>query len=174
MASIDRYRPPREGYQPPTLPPPAARQEGRPSRSPSRKRDVPPPAPSPPTHSSRTSPPRPQSLRHEMQSSPAASSPKSPRPTTTNQWLFTADEVRSTPSILDGLEPTMERLRRAKGINFIYQAGVLLDLPQITLWVAGVFFHRFYMRYSMVEEKNGIHHYVSQHQVILGRSRIKF
>nr|XP_036585693.1 u4 u6 small nuclear ribonucleoprotein prp4 [Colletotrichum truncatum]KAF6795744.1 u4 u6 small nuclear ribonucleoprotein prp4 [Colletotrichum truncatum] len=29
----------------------------------------------------------------------------------------------------------------------------------ITLWVAGVFFHRFYMRYSMVEEKGGIHHY---------------
>jgi hypothetical protein len=54
-----------------------------------------------------------------------------------------------------------ERLRRAKGVNFIYQAGVLLDLPQITLWVAGVFFHRFYMRYSMVEEKGGIHHYVS-------------
>ena len=26
---------------------------------------------------------------------------------------------------------------------------------------AGVFFHRFYMRYSMVEEKSGIHHYVS-------------
>ncbi|KAI8185656.1 u4 u6 small nuclear ribonucleoprotein prp4 [Colletotrichum sp. SAR 10_75] len=47
------------------------------------------------------------------------------------------------------------------GVNFIYQAGVLLDLPQITLWVAGVFFHRFYMRYSMVEEKGGIHHYTS-------------
>lgn len=54
-----------------------------------------------------------------------------------------------------------ERSRRAKGINFIYQAGVMLDLPQITLWVAGVFFHRFYMRYSMELEKGGIHHYVS-------------
>lgn len=38
----------------------------------------------------------------------------------------------------------------------------MLDLPQVTLWVAGVFFHRFYMRYSMVEEKSGIHHYVSR------------
>lgn len=37
----------------------------------------------------------------------------------------------------------------------------MLDLPQITLWVAGVFFHRFYMRYSLVQEKGGIHHYVS-------------
>lgn len=53
-----------------------------------------------------------------------------------------------------------ERLRRAKGVNFIYQAGILLSLPQTTLWVAGMFFHRFYMRSSMVEEKGGIHHYV--------------
>jgi hypothetical protein len=78
-----------------------------------------------------------------------------------SQWFFTPDEVLSSPSIIDGLPPSEERLRRAKGVNFIYQAGVLLDLPQITLWVAGVFFHRFYMRHSMVEEKNGIHHYVS-------------
>lgn len=78
-----------------------------------------------------------------------------------NQWSFTTEEIHSTPTILDGVSPTEERLRRAKGVNFIYQAGVMLDLPQITLWVAGVFFHRFYMRWSMVQEKGGIHHYVS-------------
>lgn len=78
-----------------------------------------------------------------------------------NQWFFTSDEVHSTPSIVDGIPPSEERLRRAKGVNFIYQAGVMLDLPQITLWVAGVFFHRFYMRFGMVQEKGGIHHYVS-------------
>ncbi|PHH86678.1 hypothetical protein CDD83_9888 [Cordyceps sp. RAO-2017] len=76
-----------------------------------------------------------------------------------NQWFFTSDEVHSTPSIVDGIPPSEERLRRAKGVNFIYQAGVMLDLPQITLWVAGVFFHRFFMRFSMVQEKGGIHHY---------------
>jgi hypothetical protein len=80
---------------------------------------------------------------------------------TLSQWYFTADEVVSTPSIVEGVPPSEERLRRAKGVNFIYQAGVMLDLPQITLWVAGVFFHRFFMRYSMVQEKGGIHHYVS-------------
>ena len=53
-----------------------------------------------------------------------------------------------------------ERLRRIKGVNFIIQAGILLKLPYTTIWVAGVFFHRFYMRRSMVEEKGGIHHYV--------------
>lgn len=76
-----------------------------------------------------------------------------------NQWYFTQEEVLSSPSILDGLSPAEERLRRAKGVNFIYQAGILLELPQTTLYVAGVFFHRFFMRCSMVEEKHGIHHY---------------
>lgn len=37
----------------------------------------------------------------------------------------------------------------------------MIELPQTTLWVAAVFFHRFYMRRSMVEERGGIHHYVS-------------
>lgn len=60
---------------------------------------------------------------------------------------------------MEGIAPAEERMRRAKGVNFVYQAGVMLDLPQITLWVAGVFFHRFYMRCSMVQEKGGIHHY---------------
>lgn len=74
------------------------------------------------------------------------------------------DEVASSPSILEGgLSPAEERLRRAKGVNFIYQAGILLELPHVTLWVAGVFFHRFYMRFSMVEEKGGLHHYVGVH-----------
>ncbi|KAH6853892.1 cyclin-like protein [Chaetomium sp. MPI-CAGE-AT-0009] len=158
MSRIDRYQPVREGYQPPSLPPkPMPAAIDRLSKSPSRRRDVPPAVPSPPTHSSRTSPPRPQSRRSAP--SPAQSNPPQapqPRP---NQWFFTADEVASTPSVAEGLPLAEDRLRRAKGVNFIYQAGILLELPQITLWVAGVFFHRFYMRYSMMEERGGIHHY---------------
>ncbi|KAL2158042.1 hypothetical protein VTH06DRAFT_4852 [Thermothelomyces fergusii] len=158
MSSIDRYRPLREGYQPPSLPPkPVAPAIDRLSKSPSRKRDVPPAVPSPPAHSSRTSPPRPQSRRSAP--SPPRSSPPRTSQSRPNQWFFTADEVASSPSIIDGLPLAEERLRRAKGVNFIYQAGILLELPQLTLWVAGVFFHRFYMRFSMVEEKGGIHHY---------------
>ncbi|KAI0969954.1 cyclin-like protein [Xylaria arbuscula] len=168
MASIDRYRPPpREGYQPPIVPPtsnhpdPASASASAsipaPSKSPSRRRDVPPPAPSPPTLSSRTSPPRPHSRRSAP--SPSSSAPATPL-AMANQWFFTQDEILSSPSILEGLPPAEERLRRAKGVNFIYQAGILLELPQLTLYVAGVFFHRFYMRRSMVEEKpGGIHHY---------------
>lgn len=157
MASIDRYRPPREGYQPPSLPP----KPPRPSRSPSSRRDVPPAVPSPPTHSSRTSSLPPQSRR--VAPSPAHPSPTSASRPRASQWFFTPDEALSTPSIIDGLAPGDERLRRAKGVNFIYQAGAMIELPQTTLWVGAVFFHRFYMRFSMVEEKGGVHHYVCQH-----------
>lgn len=160
MSNIDRYRPAREGYQPPSLPPkPPPTVLDRPSKSPSRRRDVPPAVPSPPAYSARTSPPRPQSRRSAP--SPAHSSPQRAPQARLDQWFFTYDEVCSAPGIIDGLSLAEERLRRAKGVNFIYQAGVLLNLPQTTLWVAGVFFHRFYMRKSMVEEKGGIHHYVS-------------
>ncbi|KAI4870374.1 cyclin-like protein [Hypoxylon rubiginosum] len=156
MASVDRYRPPyREGYQIPTAPSNNTSIKSS-SKSPSRRRDVPPPVPSPPTNSSRTSPPRPQSRRSAP--SPTRSAPKTPV-AMSNQWHFTQDEILSSPSILDGLSPAEERLRRAKGVNFVYQAGILLELPQTTLYVAGVFFHRFFMRCSMVEEKHGIHHY---------------
>ncbi|KAI0125578.1 cyclin-K [Xylariales sp. AK1849] len=166
MASIDRYMPPtREAYRPPNRPPNAnstSAHSGRPSKSPSKRREVPPAVPSPPTHahylSSRNSPSRPQS--HRSAATPARSSPDKPR-IGKDQWYFTQDEINSSPSIVDGISLAEERLRRAKGVNFIYQAGILLDLPQITLYVAGVFFHRFYMRMSMVEEggKGGIHHY---------------
>jgi hypothetical protein len=77
-----------------------------------------------------------------------------------SQWLFTEEEVRNSPSVFDGLAVTEEIARRAKGVNFITQAGILLKIPQLTLGTASVFFHRFYMRYSMVPEKGGIHHYV--------------
>jgi hypothetical protein len=157
MASIDRYRPPREGYQPPSVP--SGSRQDKSSRSPTRRREVPPAAPTPPQHSARTSPPR-QQARAGGQQSQSPSSAQTP-PAAASQWSFTAEEVSSTPTILDGTSPSEERMRRAKGVNFIYQAGVMLDLPQITLWVAGVFFHRFFMRFSMVQEKGGIHHYVS-------------
>ncbi len=78
-----------------------------------------------------------------------------------SQWLFTEDELKATPSMCDGLEPADERYRRAKGVNFIIQVGILLKLPQMTIGVASTFFHRFYMRKSMVEKKGGLHHYVS-------------
>ena len=77
-----------------------------------------------------------------------------------SQWYFTDAELAATPSVADGLPIVEEKTRRAKAVNFIIQAGILLKLPQLTLATASVFLHRFYMRYSMVPEKNGLHHYV--------------
>lgn len=116
---------------------------------------VPPPAPSPPSLSTRRSPPI---TRIPVASHPPATMTKSIEHQ--SQWLFTEEEVRNSPSIYEGLPAAEEISRRAKGVNFITQAGILLKIPQLTLGTASVFFHRFYMRYSMVPEKGGIHHYV--------------
>lgn len=80
---------------------------------------------------------------------------------TDSQWLFTEAELLRTPSILDGLPPEKERENRAKGVNFILQAGIMLKLPQITLATASVFLHRFFMRYSMlnIPSRPGFHYY---------------
>lgn len=89
-----------------------------------------------------------------------------------NQWMFTAEEISSSPSILHGITPEEERTRRAKGVNFIVQAGVLMRFPQVVICTAAVFFHRFYMRQSMVTEKNGIHHYVRSSSLPRSRASI--
>ena len=79
-----------------------------------------------------------------------------------DQWLFSDEELNATPSILHGMPIAEERARRAKGVNFITQAGIMLRLPQVTLGTASMFLHRFFMRMSMDDSKGGIHHYVSQ------------
>ncbi|KAL2053638.1 hypothetical protein ABVK25_005941 [Lepraria finkii] len=76
-------------------------------------------------------------------------------------WLFAEDELKRTPSIIDGLPPEKEREYRGKGVNFILQVGIMLKLPQITLATASVFLHRFYMRHPMqgTPGRSGFHHY---------------
>lgn len=68
-----------------------------------------------------------------------------------SQWIFTESELLRTPSILDGLPPEKERENRGKGVNFIFQVGIMLKLPQVTLATASVLLHRFFVRHSMVE-----------------------
>ena len=67
-----------------------------------------------------------------------------------------------------------ERSRRAKGVNFITQAGILLKLPQVTLGTASMFFHRLFMRIGMDEKYGGIHHYVSLSFAQLKRYALNF
>ncbi|KAK3060109.1 hypothetical protein LTS18_009351, partial [Coniosporium uncinatum] len=77
------------------------------------------------------------------------------------QWIFTAAELSQTPSILDGMPEEQERENRNKGIGFITQVGIMLKLPQLTLTTAGIFFHRFLMRRSLVRREGVkfVHHY---------------
>jgi hypothetical protein len=101
----------------------------------------------------------------EIVASPADSLRQTAAPSTAPQpdaqWLFTEAELLRTPSILDGLPPEKERENRAKGVNFILQAGIMLKLPQITLATASVFLHRFFMRHSMsnIPSRPGFHYY---------------
>ncbi|RAK99821.1 putative cyclin [Aspergillus ibericus CBS 121593] len=78
-------------------------------------------------------------------------------------WYFTDDELTRTPSQLDGMAMEAEHMSRSKGVNFISQVGIMLKLPQLTLATAAVYFHRFYMRHSMVDlpQRPGIHPYTT-------------
>ncbi|KAI9373729.1 cyclin-like protein [Aspergillus egyptiacus] len=77
------------------------------------------------------------------------------------KWLFTDEELTRAPSQLDGMKMEQENISRSKGVNFITQVGIMLKLPQLTLATAAVYFHRFFMRYSMVDipQRPGIHPY---------------
>ncbi|KAL9598380.1 MAG: hypothetical protein Q9219_004542 [cf. Caloplaca sp. 3 TL-2023] len=78
-----------------------------------------------------------------------------------SQWIFTEHELLRTPSILDGLPPEKERENRGKGVNFIFQVGIMLKLPQVTLASASILLHRFFVRHSMVDTpgRPGFHYY---------------
>ncbi|KIX03099.1 uncharacterized protein Z518_06649 [Rhinocladiella mackenziei CBS 650.93] len=82
---------------------------------------------------------------------------------TQSQWLFTAEELCRSPSILNGMPVAQELANRQKGVNFITQVGIMLKLPQLTLATASVYLHRFFMRHEMVQPgqkgQQGFHHY---------------
>lgn len=78
------------------------------------------------------------------------------------QWLFTEEELDHTPSIRAGMTAEEELDRRARGVIFIKEVGMMLKLPEVTLSVAALFFHRYLMRNSLKGSNGakGIHHYV--------------
>ncbi|TGO81140.1 hypothetical protein BPOR_1323g00010 [Botrytis porri] len=117
---------------------------------------IPPAVPSPPRLSNHHLPPEPpfRQTKYALISEMPTKVP--------DQWLFTEAELKATPSILEGLSPEEERIRRAKGVSFMSSIGNMLHIPMTTVSVASLYFHRFYMRRSMVLDKKGctgIHHY---------------
>ncbi|KAI8321717.1 cyclin-like protein, partial [Martensiomyces pterosporus] len=76
------------------------------------------------------------------------------------QWLFTKEDIRNTPSLVGsdyatpaGKSYTLaeERGWRLRGCNFIHNVVRKLELSQAVAATACVFFHRFYMRQSLSE-----------------------
>lgn len=92
------------------------------------------------------------------------------------RWTYTEDELREDPPSLTGnpaLPYEAEAENRAKAVTFITQVGLMLKIPQPTLYVASVFMHRFFVRNSMIKTKDGApyyHHYVSIICLDLGMS----
>ncbi|KAJ7063274.1 cyclin-like protein [Mycena amicta] len=63
-----------------------------------------------------------------------------------NQWIFPLQALSATPS---NWPMTKELYDRARGIEFLFRLGSSLILPTSAILTAAVWFHRFYMRFSM-------------------------
>jgi transcription initiation factor TFIIIB Brf1 subunit/transcription initiation factor TFIIB len=65
-----------------------------------------------------------------------------------NQWIFTREELYSTPSVSQGFTPKQEATERTRAINFIEHVAHNLRVPINVTAVAQTLLHRFYMRNS--------------------------
>lgn len=68
-----------------------------------------------------------------------------------DRWMFTREELASTPSRREGLDAAKETQFRFDGCSFISSAGQKLNVPQHTIATAQVYFHRFYMYRSFLK-----------------------
>lgn len=121
-------------------------------------RYIPPAVPTPPQSSSIY---HPRTINSFSDSTPAVAVHDFKMPGHESQWIFPIEAMSDTLSVRSGLTLVDERVRRAKGINFITQVAMMLKLPQMTISTASIYFHRFYMRCSIrAERADGVHHYV--------------
>lgn len=67
-----------------------------------------------------------------------------------NPWLFTAEEVKETPSRVMHVPEHVEAKVVAKTARFVQECGRELLVPQLTVSVAIKFFQRFFMLESML------------------------
>ncbi|KAH7107840.1 cyclin-like protein [Auriculariales sp. MPI-PUGE-AT-0066] len=65
---------------------------------------------------------------------------------TSDQWLFTLDDLERTPSSDDGMDVQEQLAERAKAIEFMFRVGLTLKLTMTPLSTAATYFHRFFMR----------------------------
>ncbi|KAI9983884.1 hypothetical protein PInf_005157 [Phytophthora infestans] len=69
---------------------------------------------------------------------------------TSSDWIFSEQELRSTPSQRDGMKYTDELMLRRRACDFIEKMAKALDLPKLAQISADNYLHRFYMRQSIV------------------------
>lgn len=60
-------------------------------------------------------------------------------------WYYDKKDLKSSPSIRDGLDFETERRYRKEGARFIMDCGMSMDLGHNTMATGVVYFHRFYM-----------------------------
>ncbi|KAI9910881.1 hypothetical protein PsorP6_010033 [Peronosclerospora sorghi] len=68
----------------------------------------------------------------------------------TNDWIFSEQEICSTPSMRDGMKYMDELVLRRNACDFIEKMAKALYLPKLAQISADNFLHRFYMRQSLV------------------------
>ncbi|KAI9918002.1 hypothetical protein PsorP6_013385 [Peronosclerospora sorghi] len=68
----------------------------------------------------------------------------------TNDWIFSEEEMCSTPSMRDGMKYMDELVLRRNACDFIEKMAKALDLPKLAQISADNYLHRFYMRHSLV------------------------
>lgn len=61
------------------------------------------------------------------------------------KWYFEKKELRTTPSVLQGLPLETEQRYRREGARFIIDLGSTMNLSLTTMATGVVYFHRFYM-----------------------------
>ncbi|CEH15589.1 CDK9 kinase-activating protein cyclin T [Ceraceosorus bombacis] len=66
------------------------------------------------------------------------------------QWLFRPADMEHTPSAKAGMSQETERYLRAKGVGLIFRTGEGLRVGMNVMATAAIFFHRFFMRKTIL------------------------
>lgn len=91
---------------------------------------------------------------HHHQNSPGSSDSTSPGGSSSAlihqayNWYYDKNELKRTPSIIDGIAYERERRYRNDGARFILNVGSEMKLRYTTLATGVVYYHRFYMFHS--------------------------
>ncbi|XP_061647726.1 cyclin-T2-like isoform X2 [Phyllopteryx taeniolatus] len=68
-----------------------------------------------------------------------------------SRWVFTREQLESTPSRRCGVEPDRELSYRQQAAYLIQDMGQRLNVSQLTINTAIVYMHRFYMHHSFTK-----------------------